>query len=220
MEVNWPPGPHRPSAPSEEVHVWRAELDRKGWPSLQSLPPTERKRAEGKLRPLCRERWVASRWALRQVLARYLDADPVAFELRLGKRGKPALADPTAALRFNLSHSGGLVLIAVAEGREVGIDIEQVDPRRDVVALANRGLDPAVRAAICEACPESRTRAFHDAWAHREALVKCLGSGLRAPSPPLATTLSALDAGPSFAAALAVAGPHSIPHRRFSLAPV
>jgi 4'-phosphopantetheinyl transferase len=216
MSMDWPPGPQRPAAPSGEAHVWRAELDRGGWPSHELLPPPERERAESMRRPLSRDRWVASRWALRGVLARYLDEDPAAVALRLGERGKPALADPAATLRFNLSHSGSLALIAVTEGREVGVDVEEIDPERDVVPLAERGLDSAAAAAVRAAPPEARATAFHQAWARQEAVVKCLGGALGAPLPPGPVAVSALGAGPGYAAALAVAGTEPIPHRRFS----
>jgi len=118
--------------------------------------------------------------ALREVLARYLDEDPAEIELREGPHGKPALADPSSPLRFNLSHSGDLALVAVTQGREVGVDIQKIKPHRDI--------------------------AFYKAWARREAVVKCVGTGLLAalPSDPVAVT--ALNAGFGYAAALAVAG--------------
>jgi 4'-phosphopantetheinyl transferase len=219
MNVNWPPGPDRPDASSQAVHVWRAELDRWRSSSLHALAPSERERAAAIRHPSARDRWAASRRALREVLARYLDADPVAIELRVSERGKPALADPAATLHFNLSHCGPLALIAVAEGREVGVDIEKIDAERDVIALADRGLDPAVAATIRAAAPAEQITTFYEAWARREATVKCLGIGLGAPLRQDRVTLSPLDAGPDYAAALALAGSGPIPHLRFSLSP-
>ncbi len=137
--------------------------------------------------------------------------------LRLSELGKPSLAEPTAALCFNLSHSGGLALIAMAEGREVGVDIEEIDPGRDVITLAERGLDPAAAAAVRAAPSETRATAFHEAWARKEAIVKCLGSGLGAPLPRDPVTVSTLDVGPGYAAALAVAGQKALPRRCISL---
>jgi 4'-phosphopantetheinyl transferase superfamily len=163
--------------PAEEVHVWRAELDR-----------------------------AASRRALRQVLAQYLDEEPATIELRLGEHGKPALVDPAASLRFNLSHSGGLVLIAIARDREIGVDVERIDPRRDVLRLGERALEPAAAAAIRAARPSDRPAIFHGAWARREAIAKCHGVGLRAPLPPSPVAVSTIDVGPGFAAAVAVSG--------------
>jgi 4'-phosphopantetheinyl transferase len=170
---------------AEEVHVWRAELGR-----------------------------AASHQALRQVLAHYLDEEPAAIELRLGEHGKPALADPAARLRFNLSHSGGLVLIAVARDREVGVDVERIDARRNVLRLSRRALDPAAAAAVRAARPTDRPAVFHEAWARREALAKCHGVGLRAALPTTPVAVSMLDAGPGFAAAVAVSG-ESMPQLRF-----
>ncbi|MGB7437819.1 MAG: hypothetical protein WBW49_20565, partial [Candidatus Acidiferrum sp.] len=48
----------------------------------------------------------------------------------VGPNGKPALSRKTDSLdsRFNLSHSHGLAMLAVALGREVGIDVERIRP--------------------------------------------------------------------------------------------
>ncbi len=218
MNVDWLPGANRPAWPTAEIHLWRAELDRSGWPSHDLLLPAERERA-GRIRPpLSRYRWAASRWALRGVLARYLQEDPRAVVLRLDERGKPALAEPTATLRFNLSHSAALALIAVVEGCEVGVDVEEIDPGRNVLKLGERGLDPPTAAAVRAAPPETRATAFHEAWTRQEATVKCLGSGLGGPLPRARVVVSALDVGPGYAAAVAVAGPEALPQRHFALA--
>lgn len=126
----------------------------------------------------------AGRWALRQVLSRYLDEDPAAIELRLGERGKPMLADSDAALHFNLSHSGGLVLIAVCRHREVGVDVQRMRKRRG----------------------RERPSGFYAEWTRREAIAKCHGVGLWAPLPDAPVAVCELDVEPGYAAALAVAG--------------
>lgn len=172
-----------------EVHVWHGALDR-----------------------------AASHRALRRVLADYLEVDPEGVELRVGPHGKPALADPAASLRFNLSHSGGAALIAVTRGREVGVDVERIQPRHDLLRLAARALDPAAAATVRAAPPEERLAAFHAAWTRHEAIVKCGGGGLGAPRPAGPVAVSSLDAGPGFAAAVAVAAEAMPPLRRFALA--
>jgi phosphopantetheinyl transferase len=138
------------------------------------------------------ERWTAARWALRGVLAHYLDQPPEAIALRIGERGKPALADPGAPLRFNLSHSDELAMVAIGNEREVGIDVQLTG---------------------------SRPADFYVAWAQREAIAKCLGTGLWAPLPKATVSLLDLDVGPGYAAALAIAG-NLVPElRRFSFGP-
>jgi len=164
-----------------QVHVWQADLS--GGPASEPL---------------------------RRVLARYLDSPPDAIELEAGARGKPRLRGE-ARLRFNLSHSADLAAVAVARDREVGIDVERIDPDRDALALARRALPPEDAAAVGAAAPEERPRVFHDAWARFEAVAKCLGTGLGVPPAELALrgeqlNVLALDFGPGFAAALAVEG--------------
>jgi 4'-phosphopantetheinyl transferase len=216
--VDWPSGPRRLDVPSAKIHVWRAELGGGGGgPSHEILPTAERERAEAIKRPLSRQRWVASRWALRAILARYLREDPAVVKLRLGESGKPALADPTAPLRFNLSHSGALALIALVGGREVGVDIEEVQAGRNVVALSRRALDPAAAAAVLAAAPGTRPTAFHQAWTRREAIAKCLGSGFAAPQRSNQVCVTDLQPNPRYVAAVASEGHEALPHQCFSL---
>jgi phosphopantetheinyl transferase len=179
-------------APTAELHVWRADLDSRSWPAADDLPSAERDRAAAILRAGARRRWLASRWALRGVLAHYLGEQPAAIELRFGDRGKPMLAAVGAPLRFNLSHSAELALIAVAVAREVGVDVQRVGPR---------------------------SLPYYRDWTRREALAKCLGAGLGASLPDRPVALSALDAGPGFAASVAIVGREVPPLRQFVAEP-
>jgi len=122
------------------VHIWRAALDGPGWPAAAKLPAPERARASGFLRHDVARRWTASRWALRRVLCSYLDVPAAEIELVLDEHGKPRLRD--GGPEFNLGHSEGLALVAVAE-RAVGVDVEAIRPGRDTLALAERALPAA-----------------------------------------------------------------------------
>lgn len=174
-----------------EVHVWRADLDDPGWPRAGLLPAEERRRAAAIGPALRRRRWAASRWALRQALSRYLGVEPGALELRSAAAGKPWLAD-APDLRFNLSHSAAVALIAISVGREVGIDVER---RRH------------------------RPAAFYEEWTRREAIGKCFGVGLAKPPTHPPARVVALAAGDGWAAALAIAGTREPRVRRWDLTP-
>jgi 4'-phosphopantetheinyl transferase len=176
----------------QALHVWRARLDGGGWPGAGDLPAVERERAAAMHRAEARGRWVAARWALREVLGRYLGRDPAAIELRFGERGKPMLAEPGASLRFNLSHSGELALIAIGEEREVGVDVQRTG---------------------------SRPAAFYAGWTRREAVAKCHGTGLWAPLPEAPVSVVELDAGPGYAAAAAIEGAEMPAVERFEAEP-
>ncbi|HYH53493.1 MAG TPA: hypothetical protein VD761_05120 [Solirubrobacterales bacterium] len=126
-------------------------------------------------------------------MAVYLDQEPEQIELREGEHGKPHLADCREQLRFNLSHSGGLALVAVSGEFEVGVDLERVRPQR--------------------------AEDHYWRWACREAHVKCLGSGLlrarEAPLEPVA--IQPIAIGPGYAAAVAVAGATVPPLQGFDI---
>jgi 4'-phosphopantetheinyl transferase len=142
--------------------------------------------------------------ALREIVAAYLEASPDAIRIVTGEHGKPALAD--GALRFNLSHSGDLALVAVARERDVGVDVERIDARRDALALAERALDADGAAAVQAAAVADRAAVFHRGWVRREAVAKCAGTGLSTPPPDAPRQLIDLDVGDDYAAAVAVAG--------------
>jgi phosphopantetheinyl transferase len=178
--------------PITELHVWEARLDADGWRPADGLPSAERDRAAKLLRENVRRRWVASRWALRSVLGRYLEREPAEVELRFGSGGKPMLVESDSPLRFNLSHSGELALIAVAGEREVGIDVQLIG---------------------------ARPTEFYAEWARREAVAKCHGTGLWAPLPDAPVAVANFDAEAGFAAAIAVDGDEVPPLRHFVAEP-
>jgi 4'-phosphopantetheinyl transferase len=94
-----------------------------------TLDAHEKKRAEKFLVPQARERFVAARGILRELLGAYLELDPDKVELSYGPQGKPSLLRAhNSNLAFNVAHSQGMGLFVFASGREVGVDIEQVRP--------------------------------------------------------------------------------------------
>jgi 4'-phosphopantetheinyl transferase len=208
-QPHWQPGPARPRL-AETVDVWLVALDHA---PAESLSAPERARAARFVRDDDRRRWIAARAALRTLLAAYADVDPRALSFVEGLHGKPALADEDGRaneLRFNLSHSGDLALIAVALDREVGVDVEL--PRRavDHVAIARRVLtaDEADRIEAIEDA-EQRERAFLRAWVRWEAILKCRGIGIGGADKPMTGPdpwVTELEIDPPAAAALAIEG--------------
>lgn len=185
-------------------------------PATDRLPAGDRERAERILVEEGRRRWVAARWALRLTLCRYLDdiaAEELAIEV--GENGKPRIAGPTS-LRFNLSHSDELALIAVTGAGEVGVDIERIDPDRDFLELARHGLDREGAGIVREAPAAERPGAFYRAWVRREAIGKCTGAGLTGPASGEGVSVREIDVGEDWAAAVAFAGPANLPLRRFA----
>jgi 4'-phosphopantetheinyl transferase len=171
------------ASPVEGVDVWLAltEPGRRKLADLASiLSPEERVDGSETIARSGYQRYVAVRDLLRCVLSTYLDVDPDDIEFRYGRAGKPALATPLnhGDLRFNLSHSGNLALVAVTSGRGVGVDIEQQEKEREFVALAGRSLSDHERSVWEALPPDERREMFYRVWVRKESLLKGLGDGL------------------------------------------
>jgi 4'-phosphopantetheinyl transferase len=230
----WDPPPESPTVGGDQIHVWRAVLDQppsRALSLLETLAPDERARA-GRLHfARDRDRFVVGRGVLRAILGRYLAMDPGSVRLSYGAHGKPALAPETdqTTLCFNVSHSDGLALYALAHGRGIGVDLERIRPDVDIERIAQRFFSLAELARLCSLPAVSRTDAFYACWTRKEAYLKARGDGLSLPldrlevslhpeepavllsapgDPGEASRWSLLDLAPApgYAAALAVEG--------------
>lgn len=165
----------------DEVHVWVAHLDPESGESPRRVAATtdaERERASRFHRREDAERYLLAHGALRLVLADYLACDPLVVRFGAHENGKPFLED--ARLEFNLSHSGALALIAVAQSRQVGVDVEQLRPMPDLESLAARVCTPGELATLADLAEPHRERAFFAMWTRKEALAKATGEGISA----------------------------------------
>lgn len=167
--------------PPGEVHVWSVPVDLAGDPpprEAEALTDEERRRADLYRRREDRARFVTCRGALRERLARYTGLPAAALRIVEGAGGKPELAGarPEAGVRFNVSHSGGLALLAFAAGAPLGVDVEAIRERPALVRLADRFFSPEERDAM-RAAPD-RTTAFLTLWTIKEAAIKATGEGL------------------------------------------
>jgi 4'-phosphopantetheinyl transferase len=171
------------------THVWRVDLSATGEQALGALSADERERAERIVGPFERRLWSRSRGVLRDLLGRYLKADPGSFELAVGADGKPRLGGRWSeyGLHFNLSHSGEFALYAFTACGAVGVDVEVLrEPSRGVrehrAALAARVFGAETAERLGELPPELREREFLRLWTRHEAELKRRGAGIGAAS--------------------------------------
>jgi 4'-phosphopantetheinyl transferase len=146
-----------------------------------SLSEEERARAARFVRPDDRIRFTFAHGSLRVVLARYLGVDPVDLRFSAGLTGKPALRSQQSSphsLRFNLSHSHGRMLVAVADGQDVGIDLEQVRDSFEPLKLAERFYTQAEYESIKSLPTCDQAVEFTRLWVAKEALLKAHGVGI------------------------------------------
>jgi 4'-phosphopantetheinyl transferase len=171
----------------QHVALWLVALDGIGEAEqtacAQAMALDERLRRDRIKAPGARLQYVVSRALLRTALSRYADVEPGAWRFDVNAYGKPAVAGPRIErdLRFNLSHTDGLVGLAITEGQEIGLDIEAT--RRDVEALelARGAFAPQEIHALERLPAESRRARFFDIWVLKEAYAKARGLGVSLP---------------------------------------
>jgi 4'-phosphopantetheinyl transferase len=235
LAERWRPRPH-PPLDAHAVHVWRIPLDDEARAaSYRSLlSDDERMRASRFVRDVHRRRFAVAHGALRIILSGYVGAEPDALDFVAGEHGKPALRHVTGRpeVEFNLSHSDDLALVAVAQARPVGVDLERWSEGVEHLDLAERFFSPGERDALraLAHAPALVEEGFFAAWTRKEAYLKATGHGIArglhhfdvalAPGEPprlLADrldggaterwTMIALEPAPGYSAALVVESP-------------
>jgi 4'-phosphopantetheinyl transferase len=111
------------------------------------------------------------------LLAAYLGCAPQAVRLAIGEHGKPFLAG-ARAFDFNISHCRGALIVGIARGQELGVDVETQRRKRPVVELAGRFFAADEASALARVDEAHRQIAFLRLWSCKEAVVKALGTGI------------------------------------------
>jgi 4'-phosphopantetheinyl transferase len=218
-----------------DVHVWRVALDTAVYQlgSLRELLASDEiRRMQNFHFSRDRDRFGFVRGILRVLLGVYLQIPPKQIEFHYTAYGKPilALGQIDTALNFNVSHSHELALLAFTRGRAIGVDLENIRPEIAREKIAERFFSPQETATLRMLPDHLQPRAFFNCWTRKEAFVKATGDGLSrsldqfsmslVPGEPALLLniqgepqehsnwlIQELDAGPDYAAALAVHGP-------------
>ena len=190
---------------ADDVHVWHVVPERTSDPELirrydALMSPDERARRARFVFPADQHVYLVARALVRTTLSQYADVEPQAWTFQAGPYGRPEIVRPAGVppLRFSLSHTAGLVAIAVALQMDVGIDVEGITrwPPRAENARAS-GLDiarhyfaPSEADALEALPPERQGRAFLEYWTLKEAYIKATGLGLSMPLKSFAFELT------------------------------
>jgi 4'-phosphopantetheinyl transferase len=171
-----------------EVHVWHAATDAFADPVLLQgysalLSAEERARQERFVFERDRHQFLVAHGVLRTLLSRYATITPSQWRFTANRYGRPAIAGPPAAqeLQFSLSHTTGLVAIALARDAEVGVDAEDLERRAVDPGVARSYFSPEEVAELESVPPPLRARRFLEYWTLKEAYVKARGLGLSLP---------------------------------------
>ncbi|MDD2272517.1 MAG: 4'-phosphopantetheinyl transferase superfamily protein [Desulfuromonadaceae bacterium] len=164
-----------------EIHVFCIDLTRQ-LPELsrftQLLSPDETARATRLKIDSVKKLYTAGRGILRIILGAYLGVEPGRVMIATGEHGKPYLADAAKGIRFNLSHSRDVLVLAVSSALEVGIDIESIDadkPLQEMAKLAFSHHDQHYLLSL--PTPQRYITSFYRCWVRTEACLKASGRG-------------------------------------------
>jgi 4'-phosphopantetheinyl transferase len=139
-----------------------------------------------------RRRFLLTRALVRTMLSRYASVPPAQWAFVANVHGRPEIsARPRGVpdLRFNLSHTDGLIACAVTIGREVGVDVEHIG-RRLTHDVAGRFFAPKEVADLKSLPAAQQPKVFFDYWTLKEAYIKARGFGLALPLGDFAFTLA------------------------------
>jgi 4'-phosphopantetheinyl transferase len=170
------------------VQVWTALCDRLGDPACAArwaavLSDEELQRHRRFMFERDRHSFLAAHAATRLGLSRYADVEPRSWRFTPGPYGRPELVPPPGAppLHFNLSHTDGMGICAVALGREVGADVERVDSRTPSREVAERFFAPPEHRTLTSLEGDAFRQRFFRYWTLKEAYIKARGMGLHLP---------------------------------------
>ena len=171
-----------------QLHIWCVEHtkidDSKLLEQYHACLDHEEKKKQARFRfAEHRHQYLISRALVRTVLSLYAgDVSPEKWRFNSNKYGRPFIANPGYQhIKFNLSHTKGLMTLSVVLHHDTGIDVEWVRYENNVLGLANRYFSPK-EYQVLRALPERvQKKHFFDLWTLKEAYIKACGMGLSIP---------------------------------------
>jgi 4'-phosphopantetheinyl transferase len=173
------------------VDVWFSSLDAQ--PTLleslrTALSPDELERAARFHFARDRDRYIVGRGLLRALLAEQVQVEPAELRFDYTAYGKPRLRGHDA-ITFNVSHSASRAVFAIADGAQVGVDVEVLDSKPSDELVARQFFSAPEVGEFLSLPLATRPRAFLTTWTRKEAYIKARGEGLSLPLQDFDVTL-------------------------------
>jgi 4'-phosphopantetheinyl transferase len=174
---------------AETVHVWWAARDAARDAAFllrhaRDFTEAEHARARRFAFDADRHAFLLARAMLRHALAYHAGDANARWEFRADEFGKPRLVDAQGIARrldFSISHARGLVVVAVALDRAIGVDVEELRPIESGDEIAEQHFAPQEAVALRAVPAERRHEHLLRYWTLKESYLKARGQGLRLP---------------------------------------
>jgi 4'-phosphopantetheinyl transferase len=173
--------------PPDEIHLWLASdhVDRERAIEYRLLLNSDERRQEQRFHfEKDRNRYLVTRALVRTVLSRYQSIDPNAWVFSTNAFGRPEIdaeSEGAADLCFNISHTAGLVVVGIARGRALGVDVENIFVRDNPLEVAGQVFAAAELAELGRLPRERRLDRFFQYWTFKESYIKARGMGVSIP---------------------------------------
>ncbi len=176
--LTWPASSFLRTIARDEVHLWAWALQPVAGDlsaHLHILDRQEQERVQRFHFAADRERYAVAHGNLRRILGAYLNLAPERLCFRNNQFGKPELAGEIL-MKFSLSHSKTVAVLAVDRSQPVGVDVEDVRPIE--AEVANGHFSATELADLGGLQGEAWLAGFYRCWTRKEAILKAEGVGL------------------------------------------
>lgn len=174
--------------PDNEIHLWLVEHQQITDPELLEayralLNKEEEKRFQRFVFPKHKLQFLVSRALLRTIIGQYLDQPPASLIFARNAYGKPRIGSFQLPLPlvFNLSHTNDMTVLAVTQGGEIGVDLEYISRKVDILKLADRYFSVQEASDLRQLGVDKFNERFIELWTLKEAYIKACGMGLAIP---------------------------------------
>ena len=168
-----------------DVHLWYCTPEDIDSATLlaryvELLNDDERRRWQRFRFPEHRHQYLVTRALVRSVLSEYENTAPQHWRFSAGEHGKPEIAaeQNPQKLRFNLSHTDGLIVCAVVRRHDIGADVEDHQRNASYLELAERFFSAEEAHRLRNTPLTQQQRRFFDYWTLKESYIKARGVGL------------------------------------------
>ena len=168
-----------------EIHIWFVfpnEIHDTDLISAykQLMIPEEEEKYRRFRFPKHRHQYLVTRALARTMLSRYTGVDPTLLHFLKNRYGRPelVLSKEHSPVRFNLSHTDGLIACAVVLNQDIGIDAEDMKRREVSLGIADRFFSEKEANDLQKLPEENRRDRFYDYWTLKESYIKARGKGL------------------------------------------
>ena len=130
-----------------------------------------------------RHQYLIARALVRSTLSRYTGIEPCCWRFSKNKYGRPEILSPKGLrpLRFNLSHTDGLIVCAVVLRQDIGVDVEDMERKNTPLKCADRFFSSQEVRDLYKLSESMKRDGFYDYWALKESYIKARGMGLSIP---------------------------------------